>query len=128
MNKKELIIHCSDSPHSHHGRDEIDRWHKERGWSGIGYHWVIERSGELKEGRKESQTGAHTLGHNKEIGLCLCGLSGAFENEQMATLEKFVIANAHRLKEIKQHSDYSKEKPHCAGLNESQMTYLNSLL
>ena len=127
MKKRKLIIHCSDSPYPHHGRDEIDKWHKERGWSGIGYHWVIEKSGELKEGRK-TYPGAHTLGHNKETGLCLCGLSGEFENEQMKTLESFVRDNAFRITEVCQHSDFEPKKPFCAGLTDSQMKYLNSLL
>jgi len=127
--KKILIIHCSDSPHDHHGVDVIRDWHvRERGWSDIGYHWVIERSGDLKIGRSESIAGAHTKGHNDEIGLCLCGLSGQFENDQMRTLETFVISRNTNISEIKQHSDFEPKKPHCAGLTDSQMKYLNSLL
>lgn len=128
MKKKELILHCSDSPHDHHGVEEIRKWHKDRGWSDIGYHWVIERSGELKEGRKEHISGAHTLGHNKEIGLCICGLSGDFTQKQMETLNDFVRSNAHRIKRIVQYSDYEPKKPHCAGLTESQIEYLNNMV
>ena len=29
----------------------IDKWHKERGWSGIGYHYVIKRDGQIELGR-----------------------------------------------------------------------------
>ena len=127
MIKRELIIHCSDSPYDHHGVDAITQWHKERGFTTIGYNWVIERSGELKQGRKY-YPGAHTLGHNNETGLCLCGLSGEFKQEQMKTLEQFIISNAFQITSIKQHSDYEPKKPFCAGLTESQIKYLNSLL
>lgn len=127
MKKRVLIIHCSDSPHAQHGRDVIHKWHKERGWSCIGYHWVIERSGELKKGRLY-YPGAHTRGYNHETGLCLCGLSGKFTNDQMEQLEDFILSNAHAISEIKQHSDFDKNKPHCSGLTQSQIDYLNSLL
>jgi hypothetical protein len=127
MKKSKLIIHCSDSPYPQHGVDEIRRWHIERGWTDIGYHFVIERSGELKKGRL-TYPGAHTLGHNNQTGLCLCGLSGQFENEQMKTLERFVLDNNFLITEIKQHSDYDLKKPNCAGLTDSQINYLNSLL
>jgi acyl-CoA synthetase (AMP-forming)/AMP-acid ligase II len=41
------ILHMAYTPPSADiGAAEIDRWHKDRGWSGIGYHFVIRRSGE----------------------------------------------------------------------------------
>ena len=36
---KYLVIHCSDSDWGCEA--EINRWHKDRGWDGIGYHFVI---------------------------------------------------------------------------------------
>lgn len=56
------------------GRQEIDRWHRERGWNGIGYHYVIRRDGRLENGRSLEDAGAHCKGHNKDsIGICLVG-------------------------------------------------------
>lgn len=56
------------------GRQEIDRWHRERGWNGIGYHYVIRRDGRLENGRSLIEAGAHCKGHNKDsIGICLVG-------------------------------------------------------
>ena len=34
-----IIIHCSDSDFG--DAQTIDLWHKQRGWKGIGYHYVI---------------------------------------------------------------------------------------
>jgi hypothetical protein len=61
----ELIWHCTATPE---GREvsaaEIDRWHKQRGWSGIGYHKVVHLDGSVSEGRPESKIGAHVAGRN----------------------------------------------------------------
>ena len=70
-----IIIHCSATPE---GKDytvqDIDRWHKARGWKGIGYHYVIYRDGSIHKGRPEEQVGAHCLNHNKHsIGICYIG-------------------------------------------------------
>lgn len=71
----EIIIHCADTPNGKefHNTD-IDRWHKERGWTGIGYHWVICIDGTVEAGRKPDVVGAHAEGHNsKSLGICLIG-------------------------------------------------------
>ncbi len=134
MRKRKLIIHCSDSPYLNHDVEVIKRWHTDptpdgRGWSDIGYHFVIERrDGFLQPGRDWTKKGAHTLGQNRELGLCLCGKSGKFRDVQMQTLEAFIILYGSYISEICQHSDFEPKKPFCAGLTESQMNYLNSLL
>ena len=71
----EIIIHCSATKA---GQDfdvnDIDRWHKERGWKGVGYHYVIKLDGTIQEGRPLDQVGAHCTGHNKKsIGICYIG-------------------------------------------------------
>lgn len=70
-----LVIHCAATTSSMDiGRAEIDEWHKAKGWSGIGYHYVIRRDGTLETGREESVVGAHAQGHNaKSIGICMVG-------------------------------------------------------
>lgn len=70
-----IIIHCSATPE---GRPvsvkDIDRWHRERGFSEIGYHWVVYLDGSVHPGRSEDVAGAHTVGHNaKSIGICYVG-------------------------------------------------------
>lgn len=71
-----LVVHCSATPPSMDiGRAEIDRWHREKGWLAIGYHYVIRRDGKLEEGRKpDSCIGAHVEGYNAvSLGVCLVG-------------------------------------------------------
>lgn len=72
---KEIIIHCSATLE---GKDytvaDIDRWHKAKGWKGIGYHFVIYRDGSIHVGRPKSEVGAHCTGHNTiSIGICYIG-------------------------------------------------------
>jgi len=125
---KKLILHCSDSPYDHHGVEAITEWHLARGWRDIGYHVVIERSGALAIGRDIDEQGAHTLGHNKDIGLCVCGLSGKFKDEQIKTLRSFIALLKDDISEVCQHSDFSKSKPHCAGFTDKQLKEFNALL
>lgn len=80
-----IIIHCSDSAWG--DATEIDRWHKARGWDGIGYHYVItnghikpshkyeeDQDGLIQEGRSIQTVGAHAKGHNStSVGICLIG-------------------------------------------------------
>jgi len=71
-----IIIHCSYTPPSMDiGADTIRRWHvNERGWTDIGYHYVIRRNGEIEEGRPVERMGAHARGNNADsVGICLVG-------------------------------------------------------
>lgn len=72
---KELIIHCSATPEGrHHTVEDIDLWHKQRGWKGIGYHYVIYLDGSIHRGRPQAEIGAHCSGRNKNsIGICYIG-------------------------------------------------------
>ena len=55
--------------------NEIRRWHvQDQGWRDIGYHFVIDRDGEVAKGRPIEQTGAHVIGRNTgTIGIALVG-------------------------------------------------------
>ena len=71
----EIIIHCSATPE---GKDftvqDIRRWHKQQGWSDIGYHYVVYRNGHIEPGRDVDLIGAHCEGHNSHsIGICYIG-------------------------------------------------------
>ena len=72
---KKIIIHCSaTNKEQDFDVEDIDRWHKARGWSGVGYHYVIRLDGTLEYGRPLKETGAHAFGHNKKsIGIMYFG-------------------------------------------------------
>jgi hypothetical protein len=53
---------------------EVQRLHRGRGWSDIGYHFVIAPSGRIFAGRPTDALGAHAVGHNRgAIGVALAG-------------------------------------------------------
>lgn len=74
-----IVVHCSATrPSADIGADEIEQWHRARGFERIGYHSVIRRSGVLEFGRHFDAPGAHVLGQNfRSVGVCLVGGVGA---------------------------------------------------
>ncbi len=94
---RDVIVHCSDSPHGRgDNANTIDKWHKERGFDCIGYHFVILEDGTIEEGRDLHKMGAHTFGFNDCIGICLIGRY-SFTDEQFSSLK----ALCKKLKPIK---------------------------
>lgn len=71
----EIIVHCSATAE---GRvftvADIDRWHRQRGFNSVGYHYVIYLDGSVHAGRPVDKIGAHCLHHNNHsIGVCYIG-------------------------------------------------------
>lgn len=76
---------------------EINRWHKEKGWDGIGYHFVIRADGTVEDGRAYEKKGAHArtgkpYSRNHYTGIVLTGYD-EFTDEQIDALVKLL----HRL-------------------------------
>lgn len=71
----QIIIHCSDTIEGKNFTvDDIKKWHKARGWTDIGYHYVVYLDGSIHKGRDEEVVGAHCEGHNAHsIGVCYIG-------------------------------------------------------
>lgn len=101
---KRIVLHCSDSDFG--SVPEIRSWHLERGWSDIGYHYVIDNGriksnfrldsfdGSVEIGRlidgdefaEKNEVGAHAYGFNQDsIGVCLIG-KDKFSARQMGSL------------------------------------------
>lgn len=58
---------------------DVDRWHKEKGRSGIGYHFFVRKDGRIYRGRPLNKMGAHVSGMNNcSIGICA---EGSYEKE-----------------------------------------------
>lgn len=70
-----IILHCSATlPGQRVDVETITRWHKQRGFKTIGYHFFIDRSGTIHAGRPLEEQGAHCKGQNAHsIGICYEG-------------------------------------------------------
>lgn len=109
----EIIVHCSATPE---GKDftvtDIKKWHLARGFSDIGYHYVIYRDGSVHTGRDESKIGAHCTGHNSySIGVCYiggCSADGKTPKDTRTDAQKTALVKL--LKELK--SRYPKATIH----------------
>ena len=121
----EIIVHCAATPE---GKDytvaQIDRWHKERGFDCIGYHYVIYRDGSVHKGRSEERQGAHCVGHNAHsIGVCYIGglsADGTQPQDTRTPEQKTALTNLlTKLKErfpdatIRSHRDFAKKDCPC---------------
>lgn len=78
---KKIVVHHADATNC--GAQTIDKWHKQNGWSGIGYHFLVrKKDGIVETGRPIDTIGAHCLNHNLDsIGVCF---EGNFEKETMS--------------------------------------------
>ena len=118
-----IIIHISDS--SFGSEREIRKWHLERGWRDIGYHFIIDNgwispdfylpamNGSIELGRpldgdafvEDNEIGAHTLGYNaSSLGICVVGKKEwTFSQEASALrlcrqlMKQFTISPSHVL-------------------------------
>lgn len=66
--RTELVVHWhGGAPAVDRGPDvprTIDRMHRDRGWAGVGYSWIVDQDGTVYEGRGWTTIGAHATGHN----------------------------------------------------------------
>ena len=84
-----LVLHHTAYPSSRVARTraaesahvrEIQRWHRDRGFFTIGYHFVVSPTGRIFRCRPVDRQGAHVLGHNR--GTVGIALMGDFERER----------------------------------------------
>jgi N-acetylmuramoyl-L-alanine amidase len=130
---KKIIIHCSATPK---GRDvktaTIKGWHTAKGWSDIGYHYIIELDGSINMGRDVSLIGAHTLGENKgSIGICYVGgmnidmtkPEDTRTDEQKEALRCLITDLKGRFKSIFVHGHYEFSAKACPSFNVEDENY-----
>jgi len=87
-----------------------------RGWSGIGYHYVIRVDGVVDPGRPVEKTGAHVKGHNRDsIGICLIG-TDKFTRAQWDALDKLLADLGQQFPNVTVHghSEFNSHKS-CPG-------------
>lgn len=81
MTPEYLVIHTAAFKGRNCDAQVIDQWHLKRGWSGIGYHYVIINDrhdsladGTVQSGRPTDKAGAHARGINSQsLGICCVG-------------------------------------------------------
>ena len=100
MNHSKAVIHHTASHDI--SSEVIDVWHKERGWNGIGYHFIIRANGVVEEGRDINKIGAHAKGRNHYIGIALTGYD-IFTPEQKESL-KCLLRQLY-IEEIEEHHE-----------------------
>lgn len=117
----EIIVHCSATKE---GKDftvaDIKRWHLERGYSDIGYHYVIYRDGSVHEGRNVNISGAHCTGHNSHsIGVCYIGGLGADGKAKDTRTDSQKISLLKLLKQLKSIYPKASIHGHCEYANKA---------
>lgn len=115
-----IIIHCSASKEGQNMTvAQIDKMHRQRGFAGIGYHFVVYLDGSIHDGRDISKVGAHTTDYNiGSIGICYIGgldkkgkIKDTRTYQQKNSLYQLVkkLMEMYPIKEVKGHRDYSPD-------------------
>jgi hypothetical protein len=131
----EICVHCTATrpnwlprKDDHARVAELRRWHvEENGWSDIGYHYIVTRSGTVITGRPVETAGAHEPKINKaSIGVVLFGGFGStpsddpsqhYTPEQLNALRDLItqLRIEHGIKKVTGHNQYAAKA--CPGFN-----------
>ena len=90
-----VFVHCSASDNPNHDRvDVVRQWHLEKKWDDIGYHFFVQKNGNLEFGRSLECIPAAQIGHNHAtIAICLHGLAEEnFTKAQYRTLVELALS------------------------------------
>ncbi len=133
-----IVVHCSATRAEQDiGRAEIERWHRQRGFLGIGYHYVIRRNGVVEVGRPEDTIGAHVQGHNRTtLGICMVGGVNAnditkaennYTPEQFAALKELLLRlrAKYPTAEIVGHRDFPNVAKACPSFDVKEWVSIN---
>ena len=115
-----IVVHCSATKENvDYDRNDIKKWHLNRGFKDIGYHFIIKLDGTIEIGRPLNQIGAHVTNNNTgTIGVCYiggldskCNSKDTRTDEQKESLLNLInlLKNNINIKEIKGHRDCSKD-------------------
>ena len=131
---EKVILHCAATPDvgPENPRwyeldiSEVRRWHVSgNGWKDVGYHFFIRRDGTIQSGRKVGTPGAHTKGHNRDIGVCYAG-SKYPTAEQISSLKKLaeLIRLTHGISPLDWHGHYEYADKDCPGFKRDEIILL----
>lgn len=101
-----IILHHAEA--SVCSAEDIHRWHKQKGWSGAGYHFLVRKDGSIYRMRPEDKVGAHAYGSNyNSIGICA---EGKYMEEEMPVAQKNSIIEL--VSELKKKYNITKVQKH----------------
>lgn len=120
-----IVVHCAASQNTPSTtKQSIERYHiNARGWSHIGYHYVIENSGAVVQALPETQRGIHVGAGNvnqHSIAICMVGGVNAdnvptanFTERQLAALRQLIneVSGRYPNAELKGHRDFNHLYP-----------------
>lgn len=113
-----IVIHHTGGSDIDASAEQIHEWHLNKGWSGIGYHYVIRKDGTIERGRPEWAVGSHAYGENSHsLGI---HLSGDFDQASptAAQVEKCAMLTAY----LCQKYDIPIDRGHVVGHGELMST------
>lgn len=101
---RRIIVHHSADRSTGSQFANIDAYHKSRGFPRsslgfyVGYHYVIEHNGTIRQARVDDEIGAHDTGENlNSVGICL---TGNFSIDDPTTAQKLSYAQlVHELRQ-----------------------------
>ena len=132
-NINKIIVHCSATPEGKaFSVADIRRWHLQRGFSDIGYHFVVYLDGSVHVGRPLHKSGAHCIGQNKNsVGVCYIGGLAADgitpadtrTEAQKVALQKLLADLKLRYPKalVLGHCELDYRKPHCPGFDAAEL-------
>lgn len=128
----EIVIHClavSPTWKQEESADavvaEVTRWHKDKGWSDCGYHYIVHTDGSVATARPIERAGAHVRGRNKHsIGISLTGGRGGcadddfldnYTPEQEKALRELVddLVDTYGIETVSAHHQYANKACPC---------------
>ena len=123
-----VFLHCSASSLSSHDDVEVIRsWHKQNGWSDIGYHLYITFDGRVHVGRDIEKTPAAQKGHNVgTIAICLSGLvEDDFTEDQFDSLVDLCQQIHNKIPDVTFHGHCEVSDKDCPVFNYREVLGLN---
>lgn len=106
-----IVIHVTDANHT---VEQIDRYHRSLGWDGCGYHFVVEKNGDVIQCRDLTQVGAHVLGANtSSAGVAWIGVDEPTKEQYESLLvitAAIMMETGTMLQRVKGHRDFSTAK------------------
>ena len=117
----ELVWHCTATPAERPVTvDQIRDWHKARGWSDIGYHYIVHLDGRIEAGRPIDKIGAHVGGRN--TGTIGAVYVGGIEKDKLRAADTRTkkqkaamlwlterLAEMYNLRQISGHNEYANK-------------------